>query len=371
MSALTQAAINLAIKIAGAISLRFGNRLHDWWKRRQITPASGEKLSILVAKLSGDNAANSNHHSIREAIKRAMPAVSVLAWAEELPIGDGLDEAAHARATNTARRWMKSKNCDLLISGRIKSSNVVSLRFIPFNSVQPSTDELIRGPQTYALPVDTMDFPANFTDDLGAAMAACVIANMHGLIGGDLVPAIESIVSQLAKIIELPTSMPDDVPTKARLIGCYAVARGIQFDYTGNVLDLRSAIDASEKAFMLLDRRKFPREWSRQRSNHGVSIARLGESLENSDLLEQAADAMRDALHEASNDLLPWTRIQLNLAVVQTALTNYGIVDQINDVARLVWSACHGRIKRARFVVMGHRTKPVRGFTSRTRRQAD
>jgi len=354
MSALTQAALNLAIRAIGPILSLLGKPLNEWWKRRQINPASGEKLSILVAKLSGDNAANSHHHSIREAIERAMPAVSVVAWPKELPIGDGLEEDAQARATNVARKWMKSKNCDLFISGRIKSSNVVSLRFIPLNSVQPSADELIHGPQTYALPVDTMDFPTKFTDDVGAAMAACVIANIHGHISGGLAPAIESIVSQLAKIVESPTSIPDDVRTKARLIGCYAVACGIQFDYTGNDLDLRSAVEASEKASTLLDRQTFPREWSKQRSNHGIAIARLGGFLEDPGLLERAAEVMRDSLPDISNNLVSWTKVQLNLALafsqvsritgsstkLLSALDLYGqlVTDELREQDSSLWA---------------------------------
>ena len=213
---------------------------------------------------------------------------------------------------------MKAKNCDLLISGRMKSANVVSLRFTPLNSVQPSADELITGPQTYALPMDTMEFPAKFVHDLGAAIAACVIANIDGHISSGLTPTIEGIVSQLAKLTESSATMSDDAPTRARLIGCYAAALGIRFDYTGNILDLRAAVDESERASLLLDRRKFPREWARQRGNHGVAIARLGDFLGDAKLLDGAADVMREPLPEISSDLVSWTSAQLNLALVHS-----------------------------------------------------
>jgi len=93
MSGLLQPIIALAAKFAGGLLSLLSNPLKTWWKRSKISPASGEKLSILVAKLGGD-IANSTHLSIREAISAAMPEVSVMGWPEELPIGDGLDDAA-------------------------------------------------------------------------------------------------------------------------------------------------------------------------------------------------------------------------------------------------------------------------------------
>jgi hypothetical protein len=171
MSPLMAGILNLAFKAAGAFSGIFSKRAGAWWSRWQIPTATGKTLSILVAKISGDNAANSNHHSIREAISKAMKeGVSVIGWSEELPIGDGLDELARKQSESMARNWLKSKKCDLLISGRMKSANVVSLRFTIPAEPQPSITEPINGAQIYNLPTETMDFPTTFVSDLGAAI---------------------------------------------------------------------------------------------------------------------------------------------------------------------------------------------------------
>ena len=153
MPPLMPAVLNLAIRAIGSVAGLFSKPAREWWERRQISPATGNRLSILVAKISGDSNADSNHHSIREAIRTAMAdGVNVIGWSEVLPLGGGLDELAHAKAKILARKWLKSKRCDLLISGRMKSANVVSLRFTMLNQQQPSLTEPIHGPQTYNLP---------------------------------------------------------------------------------------------------------------------------------------------------------------------------------------------------------------------------
>jgi hypothetical protein len=199
MAAAPQGFLSLGLKILGPAFAFARPTLGKWWRRRQIPAASPTKISILVAKRGGDTAADSHHHSIREAIKSAMPgAIAVFGWPEELPVGDGLDEQAHKRAEETARAWMKSKKCSLLISGRIKSSNLISLTFTPLNSTPISSPHSVDGPQSYALTLDTMEFPAHFVDDLGAAIVACTLATVNKHDAAGFAPAIENIAVQLA-----------------------------------------------------------------------------------------------------------------------------------------------------------------------------
>ncbi|MDR3484296.1 MAG: hypothetical protein P4M05_05220, partial [Bradyrhizobium sp.] len=217
MSPFVSALLNLAIKAIGSVVGVFSTRAGEWWERQKIAPATGRTLSILVAKISGDNAANSNHHSIREAIRNAMgDGVSVIGWPKELPVGDGLDELAHKKSESLARKWLESKRCDLLISGRMKSPNVVSLRFTTLNQQQPSVGESNLGPQTYNLPVETMDFPTTFIDHLGAAIAASALANIRVHHQHGLAPAVRNVASQLAEITSRSTTALD-VQVRARL----------------------------------------------------------------------------------------------------------------------------------------------------------
>jgi hypothetical protein len=73
MAAAPQGFLSLGLKILGPAFAFARPTLGKWWRRRQIPAASPTKISILVAKLGGDTAADSHHHSIREAIKSAMP----------------------------------------------------------------------------------------------------------------------------------------------------------------------------------------------------------------------------------------------------------------------------------------------------------
>ena len=279
MQAASRGFLSLVLKVLGAAIAFARPKLGRWWGRRKIPAASTDRISILVAKLGGDNAANSYHQSIRELIRSAMPGtVDVIAWPEELTLKDGLDETARADANETARKWMRAKSCDLLISGRIKSSNVVSLAFTPYSLVPISRNGAIADPQSYSLPIDTMEFPTAFIDDLGAAIAACAVANIRKHNDAGFVPAIEKIAAQLEKIVETPKLLAD-LRTRARFFDCQALARGSLFIHAGRETDLRSAIRASENALQLIDQNKFPLDWANMTGRLGVSFALLGDLL--------------------------------------------------------------------------------------------
>ena len=332
MPAPTPGFLSSALKILGPVFAFVRPVVGKWWKRWRISSASSDKISILVARIGGDSSANTHHHSIREAIKSAVPsAVEILGWFEELPIGDGPDGVAHMRAEGTARKWMKAKNCELLISGRVKSANVISLTFTPLSSDSTVPPDLNSGPRNYALPVDTMELPTAFIDDLGAAIAAYVIANISKSHNIGFVPALENVASQLEKITEV-AAIKADARTKARLFDCEALARGILFGLTGRESDLTRANKASEAALALIDREQYPAEWARIKSRAGIGLARLGEQLGNLRLLEQGADAMRSALPDLSNDLLSWSKAQLNLAAVYSTIAQ--ITGSLDDVKR-------------------------------------
>jgi tetratricopeptide (TPR) repeat protein len=238
----------------------------------------------------------------------------------------------------------------------MKSANVVSVRFTPAETEPSSAKELIRGSQTYTLPIDTMDLPTKFQDDLAAALAACVIANIHRYRSDGFAPAIGRLVPQLERILDSEASGMD-VRARARLMNCYSVARGILFDHSGNREDLESAIVVSEKATSILGRNEFPRDWSRGRANHGLATARLGSVLENTDLLERGAEIIRDSLPEHTKDLISWTKVQLGLAFVymqifyirqtiddlQRALDVYGQIatDELRERDPLMWGAAN------------------------------
>src|SRR6185437_1204383 len=146
-------AAGLAFRIFGPVLASFGGPVRVWWLQRQIRPATGEKLSVLVSRISGDGPASSNQRSIREAIAKALPEIEVRGWPLELQIPDGEERESQASAHRLARKWLRAKNCNLLIAGRMKNNSIISLMFIPAGAPQASHKD-ISGAQTYSLSLD-------------------------------------------------------------------------------------------------------------------------------------------------------------------------------------------------------------------------
>lgn len=303
---------NLVGRFFNAVSPLAGRLFGRWWRRYQIRTASSEKLAVLVCRVSGDNFANSNQLSIREAITEAIPGVSVHSWPEEWQLPDGEEQAAQTAAYQTARKWLRSKNCDLLIAARMKSATVISLRFIPSGEAR-SFEEPETGSQTYALLLSTMDLPTNFRNDLGAALATCVISNLNEYLRSGYVSALSRVTMQVQKIVETPSKI-DDVRARARLTNCFAVGRAVQFEYGGHRDEIQAAIDGFKKACQLVDKREHPVEWSHYRCNFGAAVARLGSISNDIEALNVALEAMLDAPSALVREPMSWTKAQLNLA---------------------------------------------------------
>jgi tetratricopeptide (TPR) repeat protein len=312
MTGFLEAIINVAVRgLSSAISPA-SKRLSQWWRRHQIERASGEKLAVLVCRVSGDNSATSNYLSIREAIAKAIPEVTVHGWTDELQLPDGEERAAQAAAYQTARKWLKSKNCDLLIAGRMKSDAVISIKFIPQRTAD-SSQELTSGSQTYGLLLDTMDLPAKFMSDLASVLATCVFSNLDMYVTAGYAETLRRVTTQVEKIAEKPTIV-SDARIRARLINCYAVGRAFLFDFGGRQEDLHAAIKGFESAYLMLDPREHLAEWSSYRCNFGAANARLGSLSNDSKILNTALEAMLDALPGIPREPRLWTKAQLNLA---------------------------------------------------------
>jgi tetratricopeptide (TPR) repeat protein len=308
---------NLAVRAFSPLVSAGGRSFSRWWRRHQIHRSSGEKFSVLVSRIGGDNPANSNQSNICEAIANAMPELGVYTWPEEWVLPDGEQGAAATAAYQTARRWLKSKRCDLLITGRMKSETVISLKFIPSlvaQSSQPlrALTKEPRDTQTYALPLDTMDLPASFVGDLSSALAACVFSNLSQYLLVGYSDAIERVTIQVERLAETTTVASDPV-MRARLINCYATGHALLFELGGRHENIQAAIAGFEKSCLTLDPRENVAQWSRAKLNLGAAIARLGATGDDRETLNVALQAMLDALPGLPRELTLWTRAQLNL----------------------------------------------------------
>jgi hypothetical protein len=82
-------------KIVGSVLSLAGPPAMRWWKRFAFPAASTKRMSVLVARVAGDNSAYSNQNNIREAIRRTLPEVDVHIWEEARTVAKGRFIAAN------------------------------------------------------------------------------------------------------------------------------------------------------------------------------------------------------------------------------------------------------------------------------------
>ena len=291
----------------------------SFWRRWRFPSSSGEKISIVVTKISGDNAAASYQHSIVEAIQRALPeVVEVFRWHEELRIDDGHHEVARASAHAVARRILKTKNFTLLISGRVKSQNLLALEITSPHPDSAASKDSFGGQQSYQLPIETLDLPVEFTKDVGSAILACAIAAMRQYHGSAYVAELEATIAQLEKIAAAP--LDGAAETKARFLDILALARLSLFEHSGAEADLRAALRASEAAIATAGDVASSADLALARSRQGAIVARIGERSNDVLALQAAADLLRSALLHLSDDVVSWAKVQLSLVAVQITI---------------------------------------------------
>jgi hypothetical protein len=99
-----------------------------WLIQWRLKAATGKKIAILVAKIDGDDSTDRIREEIIDSIKRELgSSVEPYRWPHVLATKPGSHEFVENEVHRSARRWLKRKHCDLLVAGRIKANNVVSL----------------------------------------------------------------------------------------------------------------------------------------------------------------------------------------------------------------------------------------------------
>jgi hypothetical protein len=262
-----------------------------WRKRHSIQPAPGTKVALLVARLDGDTEYGSHRESVREAIRRELGnAVDIVLWPDALRIEESHGVDAERVAQQTAQSWLLEKKCDLLVWGRVKSSNVVSLRF---------TVSQMRGPeaQSYEL-TDTLDLPLEFIGDLGVAIAAKVATISAVAIaarGYYLVPLLRRAAERLQPLTErLKTQYDPD--TRGSLFHTYAHVRDTLGAQSGTPENIEHAIEAYRRTLLEWTRERTPVGWATVQNNLGNAFSTLGSLKRDSNYLVEAMASYRCAL---------------------------------------------------------------------------
>lgn len=224
-------------KVLGAVS----ERLLDRYRRHAIRRGSGEKIHILLARLAEDTPTDAYRTTVFETIRKELgDAVELTNWPDAFTLGDGHEYDIERRSHEKAQVLLKSRNCDLLISGRVKGRDehgtVLSLRF----TVAERTGG---NPESYKL-TETFDLPAEFVGSVGAAISARVIlaaAPVVQMAGHFILPAMRIAAARIEPIVK-QTNSAFDADTRGSLLHSYALIRDSIGEQSGSNEDLAEAI---------------------------------------------------------------------------------------------------------------------------------
>jgi tetratricopeptide (TPR) repeat protein len=279
--------------------------------RLRIRRASGLRIAVLVAKLEDDTPANSIRQVVIETIERELKeSIHIIRWSEALYLQDGNHVESEAAARRRAIAWLKDKRCDILIWGRIKSSNVVALRF-------SLSDQADATRENYALSGEYFELPTRFISDLGSAIATCVLTSMKIATAEArqyLVPAMKLAAERLRPLAASPNPQFDRA-TRGALMHCYALARGTIGIQENSVSDLREAVEFYEKALGERTRDRSLSEWATSQNNLGNALCRLGELTGERILIERAIRLYEEVQRVRTRERFPllWAGTQSNI----------------------------------------------------------
>lgn len=281
-------------KLADRLSGPTWTWLRRKWAQNRVRSSSGAKLSILLARIDGDCRNSSLRETVRETIREQLGnAVEITTWTEPLVIGEGHEYDVERKAYETAQDWLRRTHCDLLIWGRVKGQNVLSLRFtIAEVGTQHS--------QVYKL-TETFNLPVKFISALGAAMGARVMVSAApaiGVAGQYLVPVMQEIERRLSPII-LRIDVFDS-RTRATLLFNYALVCDVLGEQLGENSYLVTAISAYQLALKEWTRESSSVDWAVVQNCMGLTLWRLGKRQNNNARLKEAVVAYNEALKEFS-----------------------------------------------------------------------
>ena len=306
--------------VAFAVLLTLLARWRDRRKHPDGKPTPG-RVVIYVAELQGDDKLGSHRNHIVLTLRRQLgDAIQILRAGIELHAEESGNPENDARSANRkGQRYLnlsKHKG-DLLVWGQIiQESKLVELRFT--SSVHDAAEQKRF---TFA---EKMVLESDFGPEMAAALAAIAgqlvlsAKNPSVYVADALIPIAEKLRTLVAN---LPASMgPDE---RGLLERSYAVAELAIGNQRGDSEALERAVAAYRDALNEFTQDRVPLEWARTQSNLGVALFLIGERESGTERLKAAADAYREALKEGTREKVPllWATTQNNLG---TALARLG-----------------------------------------------
>lgn len=159
-----------ALAALGGLAWRNWPTLRGWLKRHEIVARDPRRFNVLVTRLNGDDARNSNRRHIIRSLRR-QPGIEVVTDVRrfsEIEAGRDTDRIADVRAA--ARKRLRQTGCDIVVFGDVVAADrALYLHVLPAAGEGP-------GANTYALESQKLDLPQDFAPVFGEALAATALA---------------------------------------------------------------------------------------------------------------------------------------------------------------------------------------------------
>jgi len=279
-----------------------------WWRLSRTGRAKGDKVSILVCDLAGQDGAKAADRVADALIRELGSAAEIrrepVAFART---GYGRVEDRDRSVGDRVRALLTSKKADLAVWGQSEfDRGVLDLVFTAAPTETGATERT-----SYRLD-DTLQLPADFGDQLGTAIAGFAAASVapHLNSGRFAADVLSPLADRLARIA--PTVSGSSAGSLWMALGN---ARLISGQQSGDAEQLKAAVTSYRAALEEYTRERVPLDWATTQNNLGNALATLGGRESGTARLEAAVAAYQAALQEWTRERVPlnWATTQNNL----------------------------------------------------------
>jgi hypothetical protein len=265
--------------------------------------AVSDRFTILIATIDQDDAARTYTWAVKRAFLKQQ-GIKGIETCRVLRLS-GIGPEASIKAVNTAREWLRQRNADLLIGGRLlKKDEAVDLWFVGNDSGQNFQATPFR------LDANLLknDFRlAASTQLLGVALAAVKPAREES--GKYLVGFLRPVTDRLRHLLDDTTGFLDDTTgfseqQRSQLQHALGLGLLVIGEQSGDKQALNDAVTAFRAALVERGRER-ALDWARTQNNLGDALADLGERENGTDHLEEAVAAFCAALTELTRERVP------------------------------------------------------------------
>lgn len=291
-----------------------------WRSLGRISPASGNRISVLLIRLQGDDVNQTFKQSILDTMRRELgDAIEIITWPLNIPNRDGHTADNERLIFSRIQKWLRITSCDVAVWGRVKPNDVLSLRFaVPEFGT--------RLPENYTL-TDEFELPRKFIQTVGLAI---VMQVWNARPKPELVDYLIGSVSRLQFIIE--TEAFDD-EVKAALILTYGRALLTIGEKQNSADQIRRAIDTYKTALQLFTPARSLQIWKAISIELATSLCKFGRRYDLHSY-EEAEAIYRDVLQRIDPvvDPLGWGAVACDFGNALAQIGNHGTnSNKLND----------------------------------------